>query len=237
MKRNHILDGYRGFTIISMVLFHLMYDINLYHTISWYNDTTINKLWQISIATSFFIISGVTSSFLTKQKNIKRGILVNILGIVITFATYIFAKDIMIVFGVLNGIGCCMIITGLIQGRIKNLPKIPMAIIMFFLFIATYSASGGTIFFGEIQLPEKLFEYNLFLLGFPSHDFYSTDYFGIVPWIFLYLAGFFKGMHLKYKNFYGKYGEERAISKIGKHSLLIYLIHQPILFGITKLLF
>ena len=38
MKRNYILDKYRGFTIISMVLFHLFYDISLYKNLTWYNN-------------------------------------------------------------------------------------------------------------------------------------------------------------------------------------------------------
>ncbi|MDU0946213.1 MAG: heparan-alpha-glucosaminide N-acetyltransferase domain-containing protein [Anaerococcus vaginalis] len=43
MKRNYTLDKYRGFTIISMVLFHLCYDINLYTRLDWYNNIYINK--------------------------------------------------------------------------------------------------------------------------------------------------------------------------------------------------
>ncbi|MDU6065077.1 MAG: heparan-alpha-glucosaminide N-acetyltransferase domain-containing protein, partial [Anaerococcus sp.] len=46
MKRNYILDKYRGFTIISMVLFHLFYDISLYKNLTWYNNFYINKIWQ-----------------------------------------------------------------------------------------------------------------------------------------------------------------------------------------------
>lgn len=237
MKRNHVLDAYRGFTIISMVLFHLLYDINLYKTIEWYDQTYFSKIWQISIAGSFFIISGITSSFLKDEKNIKRGVKLSLLGILITIVTYIFARDIMIVFGVLNGLGLCMIFVGLIQKHIEKLNPIAMAIIMFLIFITTYSISSGTILFGNVKLPENLYELNLFPIGFPSKEFKSTDYFGFVPWIFLYLTGFFKGKYLITKNFYGIYGRKNILSKIGENSLIIYVLHQPILYLITLIIF
>lgn len=90
MKRNYILDNYRGITIISMVLFHLCYDINLYYKLDWYNNFYINKIWQLSIAISFFIISGISSNFLNWKKNLKRGVFISILGIIISLVTYFF---------------------------------------------------------------------------------------------------------------------------------------------------
>ena len=91
MKRNYNLDKFRGFTIISMVLFHLMYNINYYWPLEWYDGTLLNRMWQISIAGSFFLISGISSNFLTADKNIKRGIKTSLIGFAITLITYIFA--------------------------------------------------------------------------------------------------------------------------------------------------
>ena len=88
-----------------MVLFHLCYDINLYTRLDWYNNIYINKIWQLSIAISFFIISGISSNFLDWKMNLKRGIIISILGILITLITYFFVVDQLIIFGVLNGLG------------------------------------------------------------------------------------------------------------------------------------
>ena len=125
MKRNYTLDKYRGFTIISMVLFHLCYDINLYKNLDWYNNIYINKIWQLSIAISFFIISGISSNFLDWKMNLKRGIIISILGILITLITYFFVPDQLIIFGVLNGLGLSMILISFLQKNINidNLPK------------------------------------------------------------------------------------------------------------------
>ncbi|MBL7576025.1 Uncharacterized membrane protein [Peptoniphilus asaccharolyticus DSM 20463] len=235
MRRNHILDSYRGLTIISMVLFHLMYDITLYRSVDWYEDPIVNQVWQLSIACSFFMISGIASNFLSREKNIKRGLILNLIGFVITLITYIFARDIMIVFGVMNGLGCSMIITGLIQNRVEKGNNLMLLSIMLLLFIGTYKISSGKAF--GLNIPSEIYNFNLFPIGFPKPEFESSDYFGMIPWVFMYLAGFFKGRYLKERDFYGVYGTENILSKIGKHSLLIYLTHQLIIFLIVEMSF
>ena len=175
-----------------MVFFHLLYDVNLFRVISWYENPLVNSIWQISIEASFFIISGITSSLLDRRKNIKRGIILNIIGLIITLITYFFARDIMIVFGVMNGLGICMIITGLIQEKIKDLNSIIWPGLMLPLYTSTYSIQSGAMLFGKIKLPAKLYNLNLFPLGLPSSSFISEDYFGLIPWIFIYLFGFYR---------------------------------------------
>ena len=190
-----------------MVLFHLCYDINLYQNLNWYNNILINKIWELSIAISFFLISGISSNFSSWNKNIKRGILISILGFVISLITYIFVKDQFIIFGVLNGLGLCMIITGLIQKYInidKNL---------------------------------NLYNKNLFILGFPSKSFHSADYFPLIPRIFIYIGGYLIGKILIEKKFYNHYGKNNMLAKIGQNSLKIYLAHQIIIYGIVYFIF
>ena len=135
MKRNYILDQYRGFTIISMVLFHLCYDINIYKNLSWYNNIYINKIWQLSIALSFFIISGISSNFIAWKKNLKRGIIISILGILISLITYFLLPDQLIIFGVLNGLGFSMILTSFIQKYIKVNKKVYFYVFLLFFLL------------------------------------------------------------------------------------------------------
>lgn len=163
--------------------------------------------------------------------------MLSIIGFTITLVTYLFARDILIVFGVLNGLGLCMIFTGLFQEKMKFFNPPIFAALSLTLFITTYGISNAHLFFGLLSLPNSLYEANLFALGFPSASFHSTDYFGFLPWIFIYLFGFFVGMHLKEKNFYNRYGKPNFLAKIGQHSLLIYLLHQPILFAITQIIY
>lgn len=235
MKRNYILDQYRGFTIISMVLFHLCYDINIYKNLSWYNNIYINKIWQLSIALSFFIISGISSNFIAWKKNLKRGIIISILGILISLITYFLLPDQLIIFGVLNGLGLSMILTSFIQKYIKVNKKLFLLLVFISLFILSYNIPNQI--FLNLKINSNLYNKNLFFLGFPSNTFHSTDYFPIIPWFFAYINGYLIGKILIEKNFYNKYGKNNFLAKIGQNSLKIYLSHQIILYAFVYFIF
>lgn len=231
MKRIHIIDSLRGFTIISMVLFHLFYNINYYWRLGFYEGTIFNKIWQLSIAMSFFLISGITSNFLTRKKNLVRGIKTSLLGFAISLITYVFAKEQLIIWGVLNGLGLCMIIGGLLKDKLSQ--KLWPIFILLFAF--TYKIPSASLY--KIGLFKALYDRNLFFLGFPSLEFYSNDYFPLIPWIFAYLAGLSLGAYLIDKNFFSYRGRENILAKIGKYSMPIYIIHQIILYPLVTVIY
>lgn len=233
MKRNYYLDTYRGLTIISMIIFHLCYNINYYKSISRYDGSILNKIWQLSIAISFFLISGITSSLISPKKNINRGLKTSALGFLISLITYLFAREQLIVWGVLNALGLSMIITGLLQERIKISSY--FCIIFVILFALTYSVPSRSL--AEISFFNNLYMKNIFLLGFPSNEFSSSDYFPMIPWLFMYLAGFTAGNFLKEKNFYKAYGKDNFLARIGRLAMPIYLSHQIILYPLVSLFF
>ncbi|MDD7305139.1 MAG: heparan-alpha-glucosaminide N-acetyltransferase domain-containing protein [Peptoniphilaceae bacterium] len=226
MKRNYLIDQIRGFTIISMVLFHLCYDINLYRNLAWYDNTLFNHIWQLSIAIAFFTISGIVSNFLSYQSNIKRGIKISLLGFLISAITYFFDKDLLILFGVLNGLGLSMILTGLIQKKLKIDPK--FSIVFLVLFIIFYRLPNKQIL--AFNIDSKLYDMNLFPLGFPNDSFYSTDYFPIIPWFFIYFFGLLIGKIFIKSKFFNKSYSNNLLAKIGQHSIEIYLAHQVIIY-------
>ncbi len=233
MKRIYNLDKIRGLTIISMVLFHLMYNINFFREISWYNGTLLNKVWQLSIALSFFIISGITSTLLSAKKNIKRGIKTSIIGVLISIATFIFARDQFIVWGVMNGLGLSMIIGGLFKND-KIFSK-KMIFVFLLIFALTYNIPRNSLI--NVAFFKYLYDINIFPLGFPSYEFISADYFPMIPWVFAYFSGISLGNLLHEKNFYNKYGTDNLLAKIGRYSMPIYLIHQVILYPIISVFF
>ncbi|WBW50059.1 heparan-alpha-glucosaminide N-acetyltransferase [Peptoniphilus equinus] len=233
MKRNHLLDTWRGLTVIAMVLFHFAYDINLYWQLSWYDGTTFTTWWQRSIAVSFFWISGMTASFLTGEKNIKRGLKLTVLGVLITLVTTWITPDLSIYFGVLNGLGASLVVVGLLQQHLRRLPA-TFAVFFACLYIGTYTIPSGVAFGRE--LPQRLYALNLYPLGFPNSTFTSTDYFPLLPWVLLLTAGFIFGDWIKGKDYFGHYGRPNLISQIGRKSLLIYVTHQVVLYGLTELL-
>ena len=85
-----------------------------------------------------------------------------------------------------------------------------------------------------IRIPEALYA-NLATayLGFPPADFYSTDYFSLLPWAFLYLCGYELHWILKAAGVLDApilKKEIRPLAFMGRNSLVIYLLHQPVLY-------
>ena len=112
------------------------------------------------------------------------------------------------------------------------------AVVSVALFGLTYHAQLGYLGFGDgwVLLPRFLYQ-NLFTayLGFYPEGFFSTDYFPLVPWLFLFWSGFFLH-HLV--------GRERmeplrrsicpTLGWLGRHSLVVYLLRQPVLYGVLN---
>ena len=148
-----------------------------------------------------------------------------------------------IIFGVLTLIGSAMIILSFMHRFLNKLPPVFFSIISFLLFLVTKDINDGYLGFEGlkiIKLPNFLYK-NLFTsyLGFTARHFSSADYFSLFPWIFLFICGYFVFKVFKKYNtlkiFKGK--NVPIINFIGRHSLLIYLLHQPLIYGVLSLIF
>ena len=75
--------------------------------------------------------------------------------------------------------------------------------------------------------------------GMPMPDFYSTDYFSLLPWVFLYVAGIYCYQFCNRRRllWHLKASKVEVIEWLGQHSLLIYIAHQPILFVVLHTVF
>ena len=121
-----------------------------------------------------------------------------------------------------------MIIAGLIQ-RFWKIPPY-FAIIFLLIFVGTYNIPRSSL--ADLKFFDFLYENNIFILGFPSSSFISTDYFPITPWIFAYLAGLSAGNYLKEKNI--SKGNDNILARVGRLSMPIYLAHQIILYPLVS---
>ena len=243
VKRINFLDELRGFAILAMIVHHTFYDIGFVLNMDWGTRVfdelcTVQPLfWGI-----FIIISGICSRL--SRNTIKRGLIVLGAGLVITLVTAVIMPALGITgaeiyFGILHCLGCCMIITGLLMPLINKTNPIVGMIISAVLFLTFYNVSTGSLLFGLIKLPLSLYSTNYFApLGFYNTGFYSADYFGLLPWFFLFLFGAFLGDYAKR----GKFPEwtykkrSKFLSFVGRNSLWFYLGHQPVIFGIMMLI-
>ncbi|SEF40271.1 Uncharacterized membrane protein [Caloramator fervidus] len=218
-KRIFEIDLLRFIAIFLMILYHLAYDVQYYlgkyinfEGLGW---TFIGK----TASFLFILVSGISSGF--SKNNIKRGIKTFAWGLVVTFFTFIFLKEEYVRFGILHFLGLCM----MIYPFLYNINSIVLLILSF---VSLYLS----LLFKKITINTFLFlPFGLYYKGFSS-----IDYFPIFPYISIYILGI-----IIYKNFYEK-GKTLFKIKIGfieyisQKSLVIYLIHQPILLGIIYLI-
>ncbi len=239
--RYNLIDSVRGLAIINMVLYHLMYDlVRIFKVdIGGFSGYGV-YIWEQFICITFILISGISWHF--SRHNLRRGLIVFACGCGISLFTYLFMPEESIWFGILNLLGFAMLITILLDKHFKKINPIAGFILSTIIFFVTKGVSRkfiGILDFPFLNLPEFLYLNSLFaFMGFPGQGFTSSDYFPLIPWLFLYFAGYFLWRIIKDTK-----AENLMLIKIpllnviGKYSFIIYIVHQPVIYGILYLIF
>jgi len=229
-KRFWEIDVLRGIAIIMMVVYHLSFDLYFLAGFPIKINSLFWTLFQRTTASLFLILVGVSltlsyskikSKYPKKEifiRHLKRGIKIFIWGTVITLFTFVFLSNGVILFGILHLIGVSIIISfPLIEYKYKNL-AFGLIIILIGLYLSNFTFDSPYLLF----------------LGFEPHSFFSFDYFPLLPWYGIVLIGISLG-NLIYPNSKRRFDMldlsdnliSRVLTFLGKHSLKIYLIHQP----------
>jgi uncharacterized membrane protein len=231
------LDLLRGFAISIMVLFHLLWDLD-YFGIVRLNKAMYNS--NIIFQALFLILVGVTLAVKSNRikepstemyKQIMRhGLWIFSLGMAITAVTLLVMPERPVLFGILHCIGLSIILCAVFL-RFKTYNIIfATAIITAGFIIGQYHVSHPTIF----HLMFGLHQTNVWK--------YTIDYFPLIPWFGVTLLGVGIG-NILYKDNkrrfkipdLSNYRPITMVSWLGKHSLAIYLFHQPIIAGALTL--
>ena len=238
--RVRLFDIVRGLAVVSMVLFHGCYDLVYLSGVSlpWFAGL-FQDVWRASISWTFLFIAGCMCHY--SHNNIVRGAKLLALSLGIYVVTGIAAVDTPISFGIIFCMGACGLLAGTLQ-RLKLLPSgLVPAIIFFCLFIITLNVSHGTLHFGfaTLDIPHELYETPwLSWLGFPGPHFVSGDYYPVLPYFFMYLTGaalLAKPIEKGFSPWIYKL-HCAPLEFIGRHALLIYVVHQPLLLVLTGVL-
>ncbi len=239
--RYSLIDALRGLALLNMLAFHFLYDVFVVYggSFEWTQLTWV-IVWERYICFSFILISGVSLNF--SNHAIKRGLIVNACGLLITLVTAIAVPSQIIIFGILNLIGCAMLLDRPLKKLAEKLDPLLGASVSLALFAFFYGLPMRYVgFFGIplIRLPDALYCFPpLAVIGLPDKGFFSTDYFPLVPWLFLFVCGFFIWrciVKAGAEQFFGR--RVPVLDFIGKYTLWIYMIHQPVLMGICFLIF
>ena len=239
-KRLSTIDGIRGITIVSMILYHFCWDLVYIcgFPMAWYGSYGA-YLWQQSICYSFILISGFCLNL--SRRPVRNGCLVFGCGLLVTAVTLVAMPDEPVICGVLTLLGSCMLILAVCKPVLEKIPPLAGLFCSLFLFLFFRHVNSGYLgFFGRplIRLPESLYSgWISTYFGFPKPGFVSSDYFSLLPWLFLYLTGYFIYRCTGLAD--GRVPHPYLTVKIpvfdwiGRHSLLIYMLHQVVLYGIA----
>ena len=248
-KRLCLIDEYRGFVVLNMIAYHAIWDMVYMFGVNmpWYKSE-IGHTWQQWICWSFILVSGFCWQM--GKRPLKRGMLVYGAGALISLVTVLVMPSAKVLFGVLTLLGSCMILMIPIHLIAQKINAYIGAVGSFVLFLFTYHVNRGYFGFGTVRiidLPEEWYA-NAFTtyLGFMEKGFYSTDYFSLIPWLFLFITGYFL-----YNIVIGKVDNDNQTDKnprkvrtvleksicpalgwIGKHALILYMLHQPVIYAV-----
>ncbi len=242
-KRYALIDALRGLALLNMLGMHLLYDVNVVfgRDPEWILRPGV-FVWQQYICWSFILIAGFAFP-LGRKKNLRRGLLLNACGLVITAVTLLLLPEEAIRFGILNFLGCAVLLTIPLDRGLGKLPPLLGLALFFLLFWLFRRVDSGVLALGglfRLQLPKALYRFRFLApLGFPDAGFRSSDYFPMLPWYFLFLCGYALNRIVLARPALRGLARTRIplLSAVGRRTLLVYMLHQPVLYGLCLLLF
>ncbi|MDI6697416.1 MAG: heparan-alpha-glucosaminide N-acetyltransferase [Candidatus Saccharicenans sp.] len=226
------IDFLRGLAIVLMVGYHLLYDLGdfagLEKFLGFTTDLT-TPAWlvaQHSFAGLFVILSGISSNF--SQNNFRRSLKYLAVALVISAVTYVFDSGSVILFGIIHCLGVSALIYGLFFKKSGAVACLVTGIIIAALSALLPAASRIMSLDSNWLLP----------LGLHRPDFASFDYFPLIPWLGVFLVGVALGrwLYTSKKGLFSRELRPTFFNWCGRHSLWIYLLHQPVILGILYFL-
>lgn len=230
-KRERIweLDALRGFCIVCVIFVHFMFDL-VYFLGKQVDFPPLYTFIQQYGGAIFVVLSGCCATL--GSRSFRRGVLVFGCGMLITLVTLgmyrmgMAASDVVVKFGVLHLLGVCMMLYPLL----KKLPTTALSVLAAAIVAIGYAIQG-------MRFSVRW----LFPLGFVYPSFTSSDFFPLLPQLGWFLLGIVIGRTL--------YHEKRTLLPgtaqdfflfrffqwCGRQSLWIYLLHQPVVYGLIEL--
>ncbi len=228
-QRYHLLDMLRGICIILVVWYHVLYNLSEIFggEYAFFRSAGMDN-FRDGFVGVLVVLAGISCSL--TRSNWRRGLRTLAGGLLITVVTAVVMPGQLITFGILHFFGCCMLLYAAAHRLLEKLPVWPGAAAGFLLYFLTrnlYSTVTG--------VPHSFL---LFALGFRTGHT-SADYYPMLPWVFLFLAGGFLGRLFARDAVPDVFRKNPvpALSWLGRHTMSIYLLHQPVVYGAMLLYF
>ena len=236
INRSRLVDGLRAIAVLAMIVYHFAWDLGFFNIV---DPIIVNsgwwKIFAVSIGSSFLFLSGISfwlssCDGIDYRKFFKRFFILFAAALLVSLGTYQADPNTFVFFGILHLLLACTLLGILIY-------KIPSLLIILI---------GFSIIFLEPYLISDFYEPKyLAWTGLYSGSTGSVDFYGFIPWSSAYIFGLgfskiifrIQGKVKWINNFLFLNSRRNSIINktffwMGRNSLLIYLVHQPILIGI-----
>jgi len=228
------IDVVRGIAILMMIVFHTVFDLSFFTIVPVDVASGFWRYFAYATATLFLLIVGISlvvshdraaaklSGLSLVKKFFLRGAGIFALGLLVTVATWLYLPQGYILFGILHLIGVSVMLSPLFfRFRAWNIPAGILCILIGWFVVSRISLPSPPLF--------------LLPLGIHGPSFWSVDYTPLFPWLGVVLIGMGVGA-LLYAGGTRHYALKpmpdlfvRPLSFLGRHSLVIYLVHQPVI--------
>lgn len=233
-RRIRALDALRGLAVVSMVLFHLCYDLRYLCGVGmpWFGGFS-QDLWRASISWTFLLIAGAMCP--QSRNNLGRALRYLACAALVFVASLLAGVDTPISFGIIFCMGASTLVAWLVSelGLPRGRPA--EALLLFLAFLLALGIPSGGVGLGDrmwIALPRALYSTPwLSWLGFPGPTFASGDYYPLLPYSLLFLSGASLGGWLVARG-YPDWAYDATcppLEFVGRHALAVYLLHQPLI--------
>lgn len=229
-RRIPALDIARGAALLAMVIYHTGWDLSALGLAG--AGLRENPLWQLFghlIAASFLMLAGV-SLHLAHGAGFHRSAFLKRLGLVagaaalVTVATWYLFPQQFIFFGILHAVTL---------GSVLALPFLHAPLVLVVL------AAGLTFVLPQLVSNAALSSPWLVWLGLGNEVPPTQDFVPVFPWFGFVLLGVFLARVVELSRFAAPEPARqpaRLASLAGQHSLAVYLVHQPLIYGALWLL-
>jgi uncharacterized membrane protein len=226
------IDFLRGLAIILMVGYHLLFDLGEFRGVKRFLGFSTNlssAAWtaaQYLFAGLFVVLSGISSTL--SRNNVHRGLKLLAVSLAVTVATYVFDPSLAVYFGILQCLAVSILIYGAAFEKAGPAGCAAWGTLVIGLSVALPILNRGVAIRSDWLLP----------LGIHSPDSSSFDYFPLIPWFGVFLAGtaLGKSVYAAKRSFLHWRLPETFVNTAGRHSLLIYIVHQPVIMGVFYVL-
>jgi uncharacterized membrane protein len=228
LTRIRAIDALRGTAICMMIVYHAAFDLNWFHIIS--ADFNHDRFWlsfRDLIVGSFLLLVGV-SLVLASRAGIsprqfwRRIALVGTCAMLVTLGSYVTFPKTFITFGILH----CIVVSSILGWPLVRFPRAALVV-------------GIVVIVGGVAIGLPLFDLPwLNWVGLMTHKPATEDYVPLLPWFGVVLVGISIGRWLLERHLHDLRQMSGASPKwltwLGRHSLLVYMIHQPIMVGVLR---